>query len=75
MTCPADLGRCFNVDSLADNYHHISPYAYVANSPMMFIDPDGQQIDLSELLKSDEGTLVAKHIVGELSQITGAKVD
>src|SRR5690606_8782225 len=28
----------------AENYINISPYTYVANSPLLFTDPDGQRI-------------------------------
>lgn len=39
-----DVGRFFNVDPLAEKYPNISPYAYVANNPIIYIDPDGRQI-------------------------------
>ena len=35
------------VDTLAAIYAAISPYAYVGNNPIIFIDPDGQDIILS----------------------------
>ena len=33
-----------NVDPLAEKYTNISPYAYVANNPVYFVDPDGREI-------------------------------
>ena len=30
-------------DQLSEKYHGISPYAYCANNPVKFIDPDGQK--------------------------------
>ena len=42
----AVLGRFTIMDPLADDskYVHLSPYNYVANNPIFFIDPDGQGI-------------------------------
>ena len=41
----AILGRWHTQDPLAEKYYNISSYAYCANNPIMFIDPDGMQID------------------------------
>lgn len=35
------VGRFTSVDPLAEKYYSISPYAYVMNNPMRYIDPDG----------------------------------
>ena len=32
-----------SVDPLAEKYPSISPYAYVANNPIFYVDPDGQE--------------------------------
>lgn len=37
-----ELGRWNGMDQLSESYHATSPYAYVMNSPVMFIDPDGR---------------------------------
>ena len=38
------LGRWHVVDPHTENYYPISPYAYVANNPLIYIDPDGRDI-------------------------------
>jgi RHS repeat-associated protein len=40
----AVIGRWGGVDMLADEYPFISPYTYVANNPVMLVDPDGRDI-------------------------------
>ena len=41
----AVLGRWHSVDLLAEKYTHVSPYAYCADNPISFIDPNGKEID------------------------------
>jgi RHS repeat-associated protein len=38
------IGRFTTVDPLAEKYYSISPYAYVANNPLKYIDPTGKEI-------------------------------
>ena len=38
------LGRWLVVDLLASSYTPLSPYCYVANSPLVLVDPDGNRI-------------------------------
>ena len=38
------VGRWLSLDPLAGKYPGISPYAFVGNSPIRFIDPDGREI-------------------------------
>ena len=54
------------IDPLADKYYGISPFAYVANNPVKYIDPDGRKIviagnqaalAISELQASTKGQL------------------
>jgi RHS repeat-associated protein len=40
----AGLGRWHVIDPLAEKYPNVSPYAYCANNPVLFIDPNGQEI-------------------------------
>ena len=41
----ADLGRWNGMDELAEIYHTDSPYSYVLNNPLKFIDPDGRKVE------------------------------
>lgn len=47
------LGRWFNIDPLASKYMRFSPYTYAVDNPIFFVDPDGREIDLSDLSKED----------------------
>ena len=38
------LGRFTTMDPLAEKYYGISPYAYCANNPVRFVDPDGRKV-------------------------------
>ncbi|MGI9582577.1 RHS repeat-associated core domain-containing protein [Chryseobacterium sp. RRHN12] len=46
-----DLGRWNGMDQLAEAYTSTSPYAYVANNPTMYIDPDGRYTSQIQGLK------------------------
>ena len=39
-----DTGRFLRPDPMQDEYPGLSPYAYAANNPLTFIDPDGRLI-------------------------------
>ena len=36
------IARFTGVDPLAEKYYHLSPYAYCANNPANYVDPDGR---------------------------------
>lgn len=40
----SDISVWLSVDPLADKYPMISPYAYVLNNPILFFDPDGEDV-------------------------------
>ena len=41
------------VDPLAEKYYGVSPYAYCANNPVVFVDPDGRKFDFSKMTKGE----------------------
>ena len=38
------LGRWLATDPLENKYPYLSPYNFVGNSPLIFVDPDGKKI-------------------------------
>jgi len=38
------IGRTLTIDPLAEKYYSISPYAWCANNPVKYIDPDGRDL-------------------------------
>ena len=54
------LGRWTSVDPLAEKYYEISPYAYCANNPVVFVDPDGCKFDFSKMTKDEHQIYLEK---------------
>ena len=51
----SDLSVWLSVDPLATIYPMLSPYAYVANNPILYYDPDGKIIALVVTSMANEG--------------------
>jgi RHS repeat-associated protein len=70
----AQIGRWHGVDPLAEKYFPISPYTYVANNPVIYVDPDGREIKVAGKKKEDTylnlaiiyGTPLGRKIIDEL---------
>ncbi len=54
------IGRFMGVDPLAEDYAGVSPYAYVLNNPLQFIDPTGMSVETTIVGKNDNGTYNVK---------------
>ena len=75
----ASIARWSAVDPLSEKYYSISPYAYVANNPLKYIDPDGRQIDVGDLKGkakvNDNGeekqVNIQQELIKSLEEITG----
>jgi RHS repeat-associated protein len=48
------LGRFMTMDPLNEKYYSISPYAYCLNNPMKYVDPDGKDIVLVNVYKTND---------------------
>jgi RHS repeat-associated protein len=52
------LGRWLAIDPMSSKYPHLSPYSFVANSPLIAKDPDGRDIIV---LNAESGAMGAGH--------------
>ncbi len=50
------IGRFSTMDPLAEKYYSISPYAYCANNPVKYLDPDGRVIQLFSITHTSKTT-------------------
>lgn len=63
------IARWFSIDPLQKKYPSLSPYNFVANSPLMFVDRDGKQIFIA-------GTTSDKmFFLSEIKRLTGLDIE
>ncbi|AXG71765.1 RHS repeat-associated core domain protein [Kordia sp. SMS9] len=72
----ASLGRWMNIDPLAEKYYDKSAYNYTLNNPVFFIDPNGETVDVSDLMNggTDEDKWLLIQLMMNLSEISGKKI-
>ncbi|AXG71768.1 RHS repeat-associated core domain protein [Kordia sp. SMS9] len=72
----ASLGRWMNIDPLAEKYYDKSAYNYTLNNPVFFIDPNGETVDVSDLMNggTDEDKWLLIQLMMNLSEISGEKI-
>ncbi|MBD8388704.1 RHS repeat domain-containing protein [Dysgonomonas sp. BGC7] len=75
------IGRFITVDPLAEKYYSISPYAYVANNPIKFVDTDGRKIkivnnavgameNIAKIAATTQGARVVNHLINSSNAYT-----
>lgn len=54
------LGRFLSVDPLTSEYAYYTPYQFAGNSPIAFVDRDGEEEDVPTFVKTNFGTVALK---------------
>jgi RHS repeat-associated protein len=58
------LSIWYGVDPLAEKYSSLSPYVYVADNPIKYIDPDGKEIVIPTTLDKSDRNKILKNLRG-----------
>jgi RHS repeat-associated protein len=70
----SDISVWLSVDPFADKYPSMSAYMYCAGNPVMLVDPDGREIDPTELYrKNDKGEYVYKQQIAAFEEFIQSK--
>jgi hypothetical protein len=65
MPSPTIISRWLSPDPLAENHYELNPYNFVANNPILFVDPDGRDFILNGKEKH------VNEFLTQLGKITG----
>jgi len=65
----ASIAKWMNPDPLAEQYYAVSPYTFVANSPIVLSDPNGKEISFS-ITRDENGEITGVNI-----NVTGKIID
>jgi RHS repeat-associated protein len=60
----ARIGRWLSIDPHFGSYPEVSPYAFVANNPIIYVDPDGKDIDITVKKGLKNGPILTIHDFG-----------
>lgn len=68
-----ELGRFFTQDRFADSTYSFSPYHYAANNPILFVDVNGDSVNVAAINVYDNanGTSVLNTTIADLNAQTG----
>jgi RHS repeat-associated protein len=72
----AGAGRFLSTDAFSERYFNLSPCAYVGNSPSIFVDVNGDSIDVSAMSRYDitNETNYVQILVNDLKAKTGLTI-
>ena len=68
------VGRWWSIDPMAKKYYAISPYVYVADNPLKYIDPQGKIIIVPSTYNAEETKKYQGIILQKLQRLTNDKL-